>query len=650
MRPRTLVLLAVSVFSHLATAAVIRHGPFARYVSEQDTSQLPRTQLIQRRSGNFIRSFNQSSIPPAAAEQRPGSISDSSAAAASTLPTLTPSLEPNPLPLAQAASVSSILPSKQVGSVPAVGNGPGAASIESSALTTSVTRPSSSAALPPSTTSKPSPTAAISSPTDGGPSIAATTKQVGSVPAVGNGPGAASVESSATTTLSTEKSIETLPSVALPSSVTPTPSSATASSSTSGSASQSPLTTKTTSAALPSSETPIPSSATASSPTSGSASQSPLTTKTKNSSTTSTSFSRLFTLGPVVGSETTSPSASETPQGQPSSLSPSAPSAPSGVIVSSSSVSLISSPGQSLTPTITDIPLSTDAPGQDENIKVAKLFNSYFDSMNPDSGCDAALNSEAAACINKQFATCGNDKKYVLTRCGEGQECRALPMDNGSRGIYIQCIKPSEAAAKLSPGQSSNISSTATSSTPPSSQPEKPSETGFSSGATSLPAIILPSAAEPTFSFGPTPPEDKSSSSSSLAVATPTSNNAGSPGSTFPSTTENKTTASASVISVSTTLLTSTKPKNPAPASEASTTPPAQPSASDVPDGSDSGISIIPVPRISDNAAKPTSTGALPGVVNAAADSVTTGNPFLPGSLVTVRETVTVTTTVHDQR
>lgn len=282
--------------------------------------------------------------------------------------------------------------------------------------------------------------------------------------------------------------------------------------------------------------------------------------------------------------------------------------------------------------------------------------------MNPNSGCNAAFNSQATACINKQLAMCGSDRKYILTRCPEGQECRALPLDNGSRGIYIQCISPSDAAAKLSPGQSLNISSTATASTPsaesatqkatvqgssttvaqgsvaPSSQTGKSSETSLSTVAASLPTIILPSATNPTSAFGPTTTKVESSSFSSLAVASQTPDNAGSP-------------KSSGSISVSTTLLISTRPsKSPASTSESSTTPSAQTSASDLPNEPEPGISIIPEPRRTGNIATPTSSGILPPLVNAAADPVPTGNPFKAGSRITVRETVTVTTTMHDQR
>ncbi|MCJ1464885.1 hypothetical protein MMC07_003500 [Pseudocyphellaria aurata] len=293
--------------------------------------------------------------------------------------------------------------------------------------------------------------------------------------------------------------------------------------------------------------------------------------------------------------------------------------------------------------------------------------------MNPDSGCDATLNSEAMACINKQLAKCGSNRKYTLTPCPQGQECRALPLNNGTVGVYLQCITPSDAAAKLSPGRSSSIPSTAAPSTPSleSATPKTTvlgpsvtasegsmtlsrqtgkasSETSLSTGAASLPNII-PSAPKPTFSLEPTTTAEvapsSSRSSSAVAVAGSTPNHTGSPVSEFPTTTARKTTEPAPTFSNPVTLLTSTtSSKKPTPAPEASGSPSVQPSS---PSESEPGISIIPEPRITNS---PTATGALPAVANAVDDSVSASDSFVPGSPVTVRETVTVTTTVHDRR
>ena len=687
MRSKILVLLAVA--STLANAGLVRHSPSARYVSSAPTPQSPASQLIQRRSGNLVRSFNQSSIPIAPAIQPTESTSDSSPAVVST-----PSLGTASLPSAKTAAITSALPSKQVGSVPAVGNGPGAASIESSASTTlstkfssSVARPSttletsthgkppttlesslpavpstsrnSSTALKPSpiaassssrnssSTLEPSPIAASSSSRkDGEPT---STKQVGSVPAVGSGPGAASQED--------------------------------------------PLTTKTSSSfsRLFTLNTGVNSGTAI--PTSEAKSISSLLSVPNQSIASSAIAS------PSLASQPPAPAALSTSQARNQSSAHSEPSSAINTVVSLSS----SSPSGALSVT-SQIPTITDVPSTNGNRELAIQFNQYFSSMNANSQCSPDLNSQASACINGQIARCGSDRKYVLTACPEGQQCLALPLDNNSKGVSIQCIRPSDADAKLGSGQSSSIITTpgvSTSSVGSAAEtatiqglsstsvqgsvtllsqsltvsPKTPTPSTISTGNGTSVSATLPAEAQPTISIkltstkivsiftAPTP----TSASTSHAVSA-TSTNTGSPSPVVSSATSATTIGSASIVSapsqesISTAISTAQSSKESPPGTESPTSvskvsaaPSIQTSKPNLPSTSSTiddqpEIIITPVSRRPAKSVSPTQIES-PTVHANAAYPVTTNTPIVSGSLSTVTETetVTVTMTVHDR-
>lgn len=85
-------------------------------------------------------------------------------------------------------------------------------------------------------------------------------------------------------------------------------------------------------------------------------------------------------------------------------------------------------------PTITNIVMPIN------NLAVASEFNLFFLVMSPNSACDPKINTQAIVCINDQIATCGNDEKYKLQACPNGQRCRAVALDAGQLGFSIQCV------------------------------------------------------------------------------------------------------------------------------------------------------------------------------------------------------------------
>lgn len=57
--------------------------------------------------------------------------------------------------------------------------------------------------------------------------------------------------------------------------------------------------------------------------------------------------------------------------------------------------------------------------------------------MNPNSAGILKINTQATVFINEQVATCGNDGRYKLQACPNGQECRAVGLDVCQIGVYI---------------------------------------------------------------------------------------------------------------------------------------------------------------------------------------------------------------------
>ncbi|MCJ1342137.1 hypothetical protein MMC31_000317 [Peltigera leucophlebia] len=453
------ILLAVSF--NLAAAGLIRRSPYDR---------------------NFVRSYNQSSVVVAPVDQGRDSASRSSTSIISVS-----SVRAQLSPVVQPAPISSASPSKQVGSVPAVGDGFGAASIQSKATTTVLAAessptsglPASPASLAPSRTVAPTFPARSSQVVDNATASDTSTKQAGSVPAIGSGPGAASVVTSAgTISLIKDSAATSQPSFATSAGSLPAETAVLANV---GEAQTSTVATKQVGS--------VP--ALGSGPDAASVGDEILTHKVASSvtriasvavgirsgniseikTTAATRSVSSFTSSPVqtLSSsliETRSPrgpsnSRAVTPSVEPTGAATVLPSTNATRLSISTKSSASSSGSSTLQPSSIQppIPRITEFSDTQGNVEAAVQFNQFFSSLGPNSQCSAEINTQAVVCINKQIAICGSNFRYALQPCPEGQSCTAVPLDNGSKGISIQCIVPKDVTPKLSPGQPSSRSS-----------------------------------------------------------------------------------------------------------------------------------------------------------------------------------------------
>lgn len=691
------VLLAVSF--NLAAAGLIRRSPYDRWASFYLRAQPTRIRLTQRRLSNSVRSYNQSSVAPV--DQGRDSASRSSISIISTS-----SVRAQLSPVVQPAPVSSAGPSKQVGSVPAVGDGFGAASIQSTATTTVLAKsspisglPAPPASLAPSTTAAPTFPARSSQVADNATASGLSTKQVGSVMAIGSGPGAASeVTSSGTISLIKDSSATSHPSFATSAGSLPAETAVLVNV---GEAQTSTVATKqvgsvpaigngpgaasvgdeTLTQKAASSVTMIAS--VAASIRSGNVSEIKTTSAARSvpsltSSPVQTLSSSLMETHPPRGS---SNSHAVTPSIQPTGVATVVPST-NATRLSILTKSPVSSAGSStLQPSSIQpsVPRITEFPDTQGNVETAVQFNQFFSSLGPNSQCSAEINTQAVVCINKQIAICGSNFRYVLQPCPEGQSCAAVPLNNGSKGISIQCIISTDVTPKLSPGQPSSRSSApftslsslesitqnaatqGTPSTPITQESAKPSsqgsETSFESQATTIVSAErgslvasqtnAPSPVRSTSLLSPisTPP------TSDLPIAT-------SSASEIPSAA--KTTETPKIASTPTTLITRASETllpasgNATPISEAPVAFSEQASESTTPSPSNAiknqpTLAVIPEKRRTSfqSAPEPTpSSVALSIVIKPAAPVITSSPKVAAGADVV---TVTVTTTVHDK-
>lgn len=694
------VLLAVSF--NLAAGGLIRRSPYDRWASFYIRAQPTRVRLTQRRPGNSVRSYNQSSVAPV--DQGRDSATRSSISIISIS-----AVGAQLSPVVQPAPVSGAGPSKQVGSVPAVGDGFGAASIQSTATTTVLAKPSPISALPaPPASLAPSITAAPTFPArspqvaDNATAYNATasglnTKQVGSVAAIGSGPGAASeVTSAGTISLIKDSSASSHPSFATSAGSLPAETAILVNV---GGAQTSTVATKQVGS--------VP--AIGSGPGAASVGDETLTHKAASSVTRIASVAAGIRSGNVSEIKTTSaarsvPSFTSSPvQTLSSSLIETRPPRGSsnshavtpsiqltGVAtvlpstnatrLSISTKSSVSSAGSStLQPSSIQppIPRITEFPDTQGNVETAVQFNKFFLSLGPNSQCSAEINTQAVVCINKQIAICGNNLRYVLQPCPEGQSCAAVPLNNGSKGISIQCIISTDVTPKLSPGQPSggssapftslsslesvtqNAATQGTPSTPITQESAKPSsqgsKTSFKSQATTIVSAERGSLVA-SQTNAPSPVRSTSllspiSTTSDLPIAT-------SSASEIPSATE--TTETPEIASAPTTLITrASETLLPAsgsatPISEAPVAFSEQASESKTPSPSKASenqptLAVIPEKRRTSfqSATEPTpSSVALSIVIKPAAPVITSSPKVAAGADVI---TVTVTTTVHDK-
>lgn len=691
------VLLAVSF--NLAAGGLIRRSPYDRWASFYLRAQPTRVRLTQRRPGNSVRSYNQSSVAPV--DQGRDSATRSSISIISIS-----AVGAQLSPVVQPAPVSGAGPSKQVGSVPAVGDGFGAASIQSTATTTVLAKPSPISALPappaslaPSITAAPTFPARSSQVADNATAYNATasglnTKQVGSVAAIGSGPGAASeVTSAGTISLIKDSSASSHPSFATSAGSLPADTAILVNV---GGAQTSTVATKQVGS--------VP--AIGSGPGAASLGDETLTHKAASSVTRiasvaagirsgnvseikTTSAAPSFTSSPV---QTLSSSLIETrpPRGSSNShaVTPSIqltgvatvlPSTNATRLSISTKSSVSSASSSTLQPSSIQppIPRITEFPDTQGNVETAVQFNKFFSSLGPNSQCSAEINTQAVVCINKQIAICGNNFRYVLQPCPEGQSCAAVPLNNGSKGISIQCIISTDVTPKLSPGQPSggssapftslsslesvtqNAATQGTPSTPITQESAKPSiqgsKTSFKSQATTIVSAERGSLVA-SQTNAPSPVRSTSllspiSTTSDLPIAT-------SSASEIPSATE--TTETPEIASAPTTLITrASETLLPAsgsatPISEAPVAFSEQASESKTPSPSKAienqpTLAVIPEKRRTSfqSATEPTpSSVALSIVIKPAAPVITSSPKVAAGADVI---TVTVTTTVHDK-
>ncbi|KAI0054017.1 hypothetical protein FA95DRAFT_1551808 [Auriscalpium vulgare] len=87
--------------------------------------------------------------------------------------------------------------------------------------------------------------------------------------------------------------------------------------------------------------------------------------------------------------------------------------------------------------------LTTRAAFSRQNGLDAQALNRKFTSLSADSSCTSGEN----ACIDGKFAQCANSK-FVLSPCGSGLTCIALPLVN-SRGTSITCDTEADAAQRI---------------------------------------------------------------------------------------------------------------------------------------------------------------------------------------------------------
>lgn len=689
------VLLAVSF--NLAAGGLIRRSPYDRWASFYFRAQPTRVRLTQRRHGNSVRSYNQSSVAPV--DQGRDSATRSSISIISIS-----AVGAQLSPVVQPAPVSGAGPSKQVGSVPAVGDGFGAASIQSTATTTVLAKPSPISAIPapppslaPSITAAPTFPARSSQVADNATASGLNTKQVGSVAAIGSGPGAASeVTSAGTISLIKDSSASSHPSFATSAGSLPAETAILVNV---GGGQTSTVATKqvgsvpaigsgpgaasvgdeTLTHKAASSVTRIAS--VAAGIRSGNVSEIKTTSAARSvpsftSSPVQTLSSSLIETRPPLGS---SNSHAVTPSIQLTGVATVLPST-NATRLSISIKSSVSSAGSStLQPSSIQppIPRITEFPDTQGNVETAVQFNKFFSTLGPNSQCSAEINTQAVVCINKQIAICGNNFRYVLQPCPEGQSCAAVPLNNGSKGISIQCIISTDVTPKLSPGQPSggssapftslsslesvtqNAATQGTPSTPITQESAKPSsqgsKTSFKSQATTIVSAERGSLVA-SQTNAPSPVRSTSllspiSTTSDLPIAT-------SPASEIPSATE--TTETPEIASAPTTLITRASETllqasgSATPISEAPVAFSEQASESKTPSPSKASenqptLAVIPEKRRTSfqSATEPTpSSVALSIVIKPAAPVITSSPKVAAGADVI---TVTVTTTVHDK-
>ncbi|KAL8776728.1 MAG: hypothetical protein Q9194_002973 [Teloschistes cf. exilis] len=258
-----------------------------------------------------------------------------------------------------------------------------------------------------------------------------TSKQIGSVPALGSGPGAATIDLESLTRTSASATL-----APVSSSSTLTTSNIQQSQSALDAASSSPVSLASSTSSLASPETTLAtrlslgtSVATPASPSQRSQVQSP------SSATTPLSLSAEF--------QTSFSGIAQSSQFSAQTSVPSPPS--SGSAVSSTQGGL---------PSVSNTPATSGG-----NLAQALDFNKFFKTLTSDSSCSSGDKTQGHACINGLFATCSSAGHYLTFACDQGQQCFALPRPAPELGVFIQCDTPGGASRKLQ-GANANTSGT----------------------------------------------------------------------------------------------------------------------------------------------------------------------------------------------
>ena len=132
--------------------------------------------------------------------------------------------------------------------------------------------------------------------------------------------------------------------------------------------------------------------------------------------------------------------------------------------------------------------------GDNGNIAMALGFNSAYATMNAKTPCDANDKNQAVACVGGQYAQCSGGK-YLLTACPQGQQCFALPLSKDFQGVTVQCASLQDASKKLGQSPSASPSTaTATLSASPKSQQSIAKPTVTSTTSTTVHSTAVGSA------------------------------------------------------------------------------------------------------------------------------------------------------------
>ena len=448
------------------------------------------SELSVTRAGVYIRAFNQSAIDDAAVQPLD-------------------SVNPPSLSVSQAGSAPT---TKQIGSIPAAGSGPKAAHKEEEDIVSANTEP-----LQPLITDAPV-LSSLQAP------LPITTKQIGSVPAVGSGSGAAKIDEEDIVSANTEPPQPLITDApALSSLQAPLPittkqiGSVPAAGSGSGAAEideedivsantepPQPLITDAPALSSLQASLPITTKQIGSVPAVGSGSGAakideedivsanteppePLTTVlplsvAREVDDSNANASKQIGVVPAVGS---GPGAATIPAAEVASantqpperfsattnvsLATSLPSFNRRSKVSSDILASRSSSSLPAAPRITNTPVAANT-----NVAMAQTFNQFFDSMNADSTCNPGIETQRVVCIDKKTAVCGADGKYKLSACSQGEICRAVPLDQSQTGIAIKCVPEADTSPSSSSESAANSKTVASAVSPSSSLESRP--------------------------------------------------------------------------------------------------------------------------------------------------------------------------------